>query len=390
MALVRRNVGRDGGNHSGRYRRTRSTQLLTPVLSNAGDRSARSIATDSEEEFDDFMPSNQKEAIAALFKRLDKNGDGLVPAEKLCRYIKEHGIMTVPDNEVAALERLCAEADGEMGLGEFEALLSTLRDEESFRELRRCLLAEFVSMFVFAFLGSMPDAGGLGNALLVVCLIYSFANVSGAHMNPAATFAIWMAGQIPLRKAVAYVVVEMVSAAAGSYALKATGIHEVSRTDFLMCPTPRPGMTAWQVFIIETVSTFTLFTLFMGAAVDPKAAWGPVVPLVIGIAIYGLITCVGPLSGACMNPARLFGASVAFGCAPTPTVIAAYVFGAFTGAGSAASVYCWAFLDRPSSNSRSSEPARFRFMSFDIGRLRRRLHRLRRSSTPSTTAEIER
>ena len=44
--------------------------------------------------------------------------------------------------------------------------------------------------------------GALSTALCAVALIYSFADVSGAHFNPAVTFATIVTGKVSIKKGI--------------------------------------------------------------------------------------------------------------------------------------------------------------------------------------------
>jgi glycerol uptake facilitator-like aquaporin len=52
----------------------------------------------------------------------------------------------------------------------------------------------------------------IGAGLAVVALTYIFGNISGAHMNPALTIALWTARRIKTLPAIAYVVVQLLGA----------------------------------------------------------------------------------------------------------------------------------------------------------------------------------
>lgn len=51
--------------------------------------------------------------------------------------------------------------------------------------------------------------GALATAFCSVALIYSFADVSGAHFNPAVTFATIVTGKVSLRKGLGYIGVQL-------------------------------------------------------------------------------------------------------------------------------------------------------------------------------------
>ena len=65
------------------------------------------------------------------------------------------------------------------------------------------LLCEFIGTFALVFIGAGAVANGnvlisvaLAHGFTVIFLIYIFGNISGAHVNPAITFAIYIAKKI--------------------------------------------------------------------------------------------------------------------------------------------------------------------------------------------------
>lgn len=53
--------------------------------------------------------------------------------------------------------------------------------------------------------------GALATAFCSVALIYSFADVSGAHFNPAVTFACIVSGKVSVRKGLGYIGVQLLA-----------------------------------------------------------------------------------------------------------------------------------------------------------------------------------
>lgn len=69
--------------------------------------------------------------------------------------------------------------------------------------------------------------------------------------------------------------------------------------------TPFPGIGYLQAIVIEAIGTFLLMLVIMGAAVDERATPG-FAGLTVGLAVAGIITTIGNLTGASLNPARTF------------------------------------------------------------------------------------
>ena len=92
--------------------------------------------------------------------------------------------------------------------------------------------AEALGTFALVFAGTGAividnwTGGGIGHAgialtfgLVVMAMIYTFGDISGAHFNPAVTLGFVAAGRLPLREAPPYVVSQCAGAIAASASL---------------------------------------------------------------------------------------------------------------------------------------------------------------------------
>ncbi|MCC3158673.1 aquaporin [Hymenobacter sp. 15J16-1T3B] len=175
---------------------------------------------------------------------------------------------------------------------------------------RAVLLAEFLATAFLLFLGTgapVVDAlsggaighGGVAAAfgLVVTVLIYTFGDVSGAHMNPAVTLAFAAAGRFPWRRVPGYVLAQTLGALAGSGLLR------------LLFPTVRtlgptlPAGPVGQSFGLEVILTLLLMLVVLRVSTGAKEK-GLTAGLVVGglVALEALVA--GPICGASMNPAR--------------------------------------------------------------------------------------
>ena len=80
-------------------------------------------------------------------------------------------------------------------------------------ELARALLAEFMGTLLFQiFGGAAPPkdtTAPAANGFALVAIIYAFANVSGAHLNPAVTFSLMCTGHTTWWRGLAYIAVQV-------------------------------------------------------------------------------------------------------------------------------------------------------------------------------------
>jgi len=157
-------------------------------------------------------------------------------------------------------------------------------------------------------LGGLGDwfAIGITFGIVIAAVIYALGRVSGAHINPAVTIALWATKRFPSGDAVAYIVAQSIGAAAGSLLFFLTVGPDAVTIGGLGATAPFPGIGYGQAILVEIIATFVLMLVIMGVAVDNRAPPG-FAGLVIGLTVAGMITMAGNISGASLNTARTFG-----------------------------------------------------------------------------------
>jgi len=157
-------------------------------------------------------------------------------------------------------------------------------------------------------LGGLGDwfAIGITFGIIVTAVIYALGRVSGAHINPAVTIALWATKRFPAGDAVAYIIAQCIGAAIGSLLFFLTVGMDAVTIGGLGATAPFPGIGYGQAILVEAIATFVLMLVIMGVAVDERAPPG-FAGLIIGLTVAGLITMAGNISGASLNPARTFG-----------------------------------------------------------------------------------
>jgi MIP family channel proteins len=175
----------------------------------------------------------------------------------------------------------------------------------------RELLAEFIGTFVLIFAGtgavmvntlSNGAITHLGISIIfgavVTALIYSLGHISGAHFNPAVTLAFWSGGFFRRSLVLPYIVAQVLGAIAASSLLRIS----LGMVGNLGATIPRNG--DWlQALILETVLTFILMLVIFGSGLDRRAPIG-FAGIAIGLTVALEAACMGPMTGASMNPAR--------------------------------------------------------------------------------------
>jgi len=200
------------------------------------------------------------------------------------------------------------------------------------------LAAEFIGTFALVFAGTGAivideTTGGtvthvgvaLTFGLIVLAMIYTVGDISGAHLNPAVSLGFVAARGFPLRQTVPYIAVQCCGA------LAASGVLRLLFPQNEMLGTTNPAGSAIQSFGLELILTailmFVILSVSTGAAEKGITA-GIVVGAVIGLeAMFA-----GPICGASMNPARSLGPALMSGhCQYLWIYVLAPVVGAWFG-----------------------------------------------------------
>jgi aquaporin NIP len=186
------------------------------------------------------------------------------------------------------------------------------------RTLARSLVAEAFGTFALVFAGAgavMVDAkthalGHVGVAitfgLVIMAMIYAVGHVSGAHFNPAVTFAFALTRHFPWPRAGAYWIAQFVGALSAAALLRASlgNIAHVGAT--------LPSGSQAQSFLWELIMTAFLMFVVLAVATDTRAV-GEAAAIAIGGTIGLDAMFGGPISGASMNPARSLGPALVSG-----------------------------------------------------------------------------
>lgn len=162
-----------------------------------------------------------------------------------------------------------------------------------------------------------PKIGALGIGicfgLVLICLCYCIGNISGCHVNPAVSFAMWLSGKLSAKDFCGYVVAQLVGAAVGAgflyWFVDMSPMFEfggVTGDNNLATNVLQPGATSGMALLAEILLTFFFVMVILGST-DSKFGFGKFSGLAIGIAL-GLVNIVGiPVDNCSVNPARSFG-----------------------------------------------------------------------------------
>ena len=186
--------------------------------------------------------------------------------------------------------------------------------------LARRALAEGLAAFALVFAGCgaiVADDrydGTLGTVgvalvfgLVIMAMVYATGHLSGAHVNPAVTFAFTASRHFPPRDALAYGGAQLAGAAAGALLLLAAWPDAPARLGATV-----PTVGAGTALLYEAAMTAFLMFVIMAVATDTRAV-GAAAAIAIGGTIGLDALFGGPVTGASMNPARSFGPALAAG-----------------------------------------------------------------------------
>lgn len=166
------------------------------------------------------------------------------------------------------------------------------------------VFAGSVAGTVGAGVGTLGVALAFG--LAVVAMAYTIGNISGCHINPAITLGVWLSGGMKPKRAMMYMLFQVVGAILGSLLLSllvSTGTHGGPTTTGSNTFAPDCMM---QAFIVELVFTF-IFVLVVLGTTDEKKGAGNFAGLAIGLTLVLIhIVCI-PITGTSVNPARSIG-----------------------------------------------------------------------------------
>lgn len=143
--------------------------------------------------------------------------------------------------------------------------------------------------------------------LVVMAMVYSFGDVSGAHINPAVTIAFWLSGRFPLKEVAPYIAAQCIGAVAACALLWYLFPNEGT---FLGATLVSGAIM--QSFVLEVAITFLLMLIIIMVATGSKEV-GTLAGIAIGAAVALLALVGGPISGASMNPARSLGPALVSG-----------------------------------------------------------------------------
>jgi aquaporin NIP len=173
--------------------------------------------------------------------------------------------------------------------------------------------SEFLGTFALVFAGTgaivINDVSGgavshagiaLTFGLVVLAMIYTFGDISGAHFNSAVTFGFFTARRLKGRLVLPYVASQIIGAISASAILRLLfPAHKTLGATF-------PAGIAIQSFVLELILTFFLMLVILSVSSGAQEK-GATAGIAVGAVIALEAMFAGPICGASMNPARSLG-----------------------------------------------------------------------------------
>ena len=183
----------------------------------------------------------------------------------------------------------------------------------------RKLLAECLGTFCLVFAGTgaivinQASGGAISHVgvaltfgLIVMAMIESLGDVSGAHLNPAVTVGFWVARRFPGRQVLPYAASQLAGA------LLASGLLRFLFPASATLGATLPAGSAGQSFVLEVVLSGLLMFVILCVS-DGANEKGLNAALTIGGVVALEAMFAGPICGASMNPARSLGPALVSG-----------------------------------------------------------------------------
>lgn len=182
-------------------------------------------------------------------------------------------------------------------------------------------LAELIGTMVLVFMGcgsaiflGCDTSGGLlavafAFGLAIISMAYVIGNISGCHINPAVSLAMFINKKISGKDFICYMIAQVIGAIIGAAILKTLiglGINDLTGALGSNGISNAGGITG--AIIIEIILTFIFIFTILGVTSDDSKS--SVAGIVIGLTLVFVHIIGISLTGTSVNPARSFGPAI--------------------------------------------------------------------------------
>lgn len=215
-------------------------------------------------------------------------------------------------------------------------------------------ICEFIGTFILVLMGCGSAAiagkalGTLGIAfafgLSIVAIAYSVGRISGGHVNPAVSLAMYINKKISSKDFCGYVVAQVLGAIVGSLCLllivNGLGMDKNLGANYYG-DNSATGASLIVALFTEIIATFIFVLAILGVTSDEKN--GSVAGIVIGLVLTLIHIVVIPITGTSVNPARSLAPALFTGGEALSQV---WVFIVAPLVGAAIAAYVWNFVEK--------------------------------------------
>jgi aquaporin Z len=155
---------------------------------------------------------------------------------------------------------------------------------------------------------------GMAFGMTVTAMAFAIGPVSGCHLNPSVTAAVWASGRMSASDAIGYIISQIVGAIIGAAILYVIMKGKVAGYDVAKQGLGQNGWSDYSMgsaMLAEFVGTL-IFTIVILAVTGTKGATA-IAGLVIGITLMIMHFAFIPVSGSSLNGARSLGPALFVG-----------------------------------------------------------------------------
>ena len=217
----------------------------------------------------------------------------------------------------------------------------------------RKYIAEFIGTLTLVLFGcgvavlSSGDlvATSLAFGLSIVAMAYVIGNISGCHINPAVSLAMFISKKMELKEFLSYVLAQVLGALAGTALLyliftnSNIGVLNLGANGYAALSATNISLLV--AIVTEIVLTFVFIYTILGVTSDDKKA--SVAGLVIGLTLTFVHLIGIRLTGTSVNPARSLAPAIFVGGEALKQV---WVFIVAPFVGSAIAAYTFKYLNK--------------------------------------------
>lgn len=188
----------------------------------------------------------------------------------------------------------------------------------------RKYICEFIGTLILVLFGcgvavlteSEVFTTALAFGLSIVVVYYSIGSISGCHLNPAVSFAMFVNGKIKGSEFIKYTIAQILGAIAGALLLalllnNISSIGDFKETNMGVNSYGGFGVNMFGAFIAETILTFIFILTVLGITNDKKN--NNIAGIVIGLALVFVHLLGIKITGTSVNPARSIGPAIVLG-----------------------------------------------------------------------------